>query len=177
METIAIANSVLQLSDCIILTINEERPSPKVLLIPLILSLTSICIPILLLFIFLQSSEGLSLGFFISCAIFIMVSGYMTRLYLWNKHGKEVFIINKRELITYHDYKYFKDNYKTFHWDTINILAEYGNKTFTVNSQSLQAIDKTSYVNFSFLAKEGMVMSKNAVSIQLLYKIVEHLNK
>ena len=32
-------------------------------------------------------------------------------MYLWNKYGEEVILINRDTLIVYYNYKYFKDNY------------------------------------------------------------------
>ena len=49
-------------------------------------------------------------------------------MYLWNKYGEEVILINRDTLIVYYNYKYFKDNYKKYHYDTINIQVEHNQK-------------------------------------------------
>lgn len=108
METITISKSILQLSDCLVLTNKEEKAQKPILIALMLLSLVSISIPIFVLFLLLQLSEGLPLGFFISCIIFIFAFCYFIRMYLWNKYGEEVILINRDTLIVYYNYKYFK---------------------------------------------------------------------
>ena len=125
METITISKSTLQLSDCIVLTNKEQRASKPALITLMLLSLASISLPFVALFFLLQQSEDLSLGFFISCIIFMSVFYYFMRMYLWNKYGEEVIIINKDTLIVYYDYKYWS-NYLDF--NTLEELKKFENQ-------------------------------------------------
>ncbi len=58
--------------------------------------------------------EGVPFGFIISCVIGVMVAGYLLKLFLWNKYGQEVFLIQRDSFVTYHDYKFFRDNFRSF---------------------------------------------------------------
>ena len=174
-ETITISKSTLQLSDCIVLT-NKEKRAPKPILITLmLLSLLSISIPIAVLFILLQLSEGLPLGFFISCIIFIFAFCYFIRMYLWNKYGEEVILINRDTLIVYYNYKYFKDNYKKYHYDTINILVEHNQKMRKVTPQMINSKNQMKEVYVAFGINNEIVKLKNEVNVQIVLKIAEFL--
>ena len=170
-----ILNSTLQLSDSIVLTIKEAGSSKKASTILLILSLISLCIPIAILIYMLQLSEGLSIGFFISCLIFATVFIYFFRLYLWNKYGKEVIIINKDTVTTYFDYKYFKDKYQEVHYDTITVLAEHRQKMRKVNTQLINDMDSIDQTYIGFLINDKIISTQNMTSVQLALKIAQHI--
>ena len=73
----------------------------------------------------IKGGEGVSFGFIISCIVGFLCSGYLVRLYLWNKYGREVFIINKNEFVMYYDYKLFKDSYRKLYFNSIQVYFEY----------------------------------------------------
>ena len=141
----------------------------------MLLSLVSISIPVVVLFFLLQQSEGLSLGFFMSCIIFTSVSCYFMRLYLWNKYGEEVIFINKNTLIVYYNYKYFKDNYKKFHYDTIDILVEYNQKMQKVSPQLINLKSNMEEVYVAFLVNARIVKVKRMTNAQIVLKMTEYL--
>lgn len=175
METITISKSILQLSDCLVLTNKEEKAQKPILIALMLLSLVSISIPIVVLFLLLQLSEGPPLGFFISCIIFIFAFCYFIRMYLWNKYGEEVILINRDTLIVYYNYKYFKDNYKKYHYDTINILVEHNQKMRKVTPQMINSKNQMKEVYVAFGINNEIVKLKNEVNVQIVLKIAEFL--
>jgi hypothetical protein len=74
-----------------------------------------------ILTIFFLSIE-ITFGTILVCIIAWLVSGYIIRLYLWNKYGVEVFIVNRNTLETYNDYKYFKDNHRVYDFTKLDIV-------------------------------------------------------
>lgn len=79
----------------------------------LFLAILTFIMPVLALFLLLiPGGFGISFSHFIILAIFWALGFYLIRLVLWNKCGKEVFMVSKGRFIHYNDYKYFKDNYK-----------------------------------------------------------------
>lgn len=175
METITISRATLQLSDCIVLTNKEERASKPTLIVLMLLAIVSISIPIVVLFFLLQLSEGLSLGFFMSCMIFVFTFCFFMRMYLWNKYGEEVILIDKDTLTVYHNYKYFKDNYKRNHYDTISVLIEHNRKMRKISPQLINLKKHSKEVYVAFVVNNRIIKLKSAVNIQIILKIFEYL--
>lgn len=176
METINILNSTLQISDYIVLTNKEGEASKGALTLLKLLSLFSIIIPIVVLTYLLQLSAGLPLGFFVSCIIFMLAFCYFMRLYLWNKYGKEVFIIDKNSFVVYYDYKYFKDNYRKYHCDTISILVEYNQKLQKINPLMTDSISQMEDIYIAFLINNNIIKSKSTINTQIVLKMVKYMN-
>lgn len=68
-------------------------------------------VPILILCYLLHIGEGIPFAIILTWIIAWLVSGYLTKLYLWNKYGKEVFIVKDNLFRHYYDYHLFKDNH------------------------------------------------------------------
>lgn len=130
---------------------------------------------IIALLILLHLSEGLSFVFFISCMIFISVFCYFMRMYLWNKYGEEVIVINKDTLIVYDNYKYFKDNYKSYHYDTIDIQIGRNSKRQKINSLLTNSQSHTKNVYVAFKVNDKIVRIRNKINVQIVLKIAEYL--
>lgn len=176
METTTIHNSTLQFSDSIVLTTTEKCTSKAVLVSLLVVSLISICIPVVLLVCLLWMAEGLSLGFFISCMTFTLVAGYMARLYLWNKYGKEVIVIEKDTLTIYYDYKYFRENCKKYRFQTITLMVERKGKLRKASTKLLNELGDEAYTSITFLVEEAIVKPKIVMSVQMVRKMVDYLS-
>ena len=97
------------------------------------------------------------------------------RMYLWNKYGEEVIIINKDTLIVYYDYKYFKDNYKKFHYDTICILVEHNQKMRKVSSQLINSKSNMEEIYVAFLVNDRIVRMKSMINAQIILKMADCL--
>ena len=91
------------------------------LLFILVSSIIIFLLPTLVFIFLFTDGEGIPFGFLISCILSVLVSIYLLRLYLWNKYGKEVFMIKDRNLIYYYDYKLYKDHQKEITFKTINV--------------------------------------------------------
>lgn len=74
-------------------------------------------------------------GLLVSWIIGGWVSGYLFKLYLWNKYGKDVFIITDGSLEVYNDYKYFKDGNKKYSFASIEVKFE--SRNFLTNAFDL----------------------------------------
>ena len=132
--------------------------------------------PIIMLVCLLWMAEGLSLGFFISCMMFTLVAGYMARLYLWNKYGKEVIIIEKDTLTIYYDYRYFRNNYKKYRFQTITLMVERKGKLRKASTKLLNELGDEAHISIAFLVEETIVISQNVVSVQMVRKMADYLN-
>ena len=177
MEKIKETNSELQLSDNIILTIKEGNVNKKALRILSILSLLSILIPVVMLVYLTQSSEGLQFGFIISITVFILAFGYFMRLYLWNKYGQEVFIINKNEFMLFYDYGYFKDYQHQCHYGVINILVQHNGKLKKMTPKLFNNIRSEESFYIVFFVDDKIIESKALVNIQTIWRMTQYLDK
>lgn len=114
----------LELSDDVSLKIHVKKAKASILCAIFFFALTISFIPILFLIYLIIIGEGIPLGFIITCIVGFLTSGYLLKLYLWNKYGTEVFIIQKKELVLYYDYKLFKDNFQKIHFESIRVCFE-----------------------------------------------------
>ena len=85
----------LELSDGISLKIHVKKAKKGILSIILFFALSIFFIPIIVFIYLATTSEGIPFGFIITCIVGFLSSGYLLKLYLWNKYGTEVFIIKK----------------------------------------------------------------------------------
>lgn len=89
----------------------------------LTMAIIAFVLPVLLTVILLLPSEdGLQFGLLLSFFMFWGTGIYLLRLALWNKYGKEVFVIEKNKFRHYNDYKYFKDNSKEIEYKKLEVL-------------------------------------------------------
>ena len=82
----------LELSDGISLKIHVKKAKTGILSIILFFALSIFFIPIIVFIYLATTSEGIPFGFIITCIVGFLSSGYLLKLYLWNKYGTEVFI-------------------------------------------------------------------------------------
>lgn len=169
METI-ISNCELNQSEGISLTIKEINPNKKSLLILLILSIIIISIPIFLFFLIVMSGEGIPFGFLITCIVAMITSGYLLKLYLWNKYGKECFIIKNGVFLHFYDYCLFKDYQQEYNYSAINISVLYQGKLRSVNRKLINILGNDVYCCIYFLVDEKTIISHTAVPIGIIEK-------
>lgn len=126
METTKFINSKydLKISDNVFLAIHVKEAKKSILGVILFFALSIFFIPILYFIYLVTMGGGISFGFIISCVVGLLSSGYLFRLYLWNKYGKEVFIIQSNHFISYYDYKYFRDSAKSINFKSIIIYYQ-----------------------------------------------------
>jgi hypothetical protein len=101
----------LKIADPISLELNIKFAPSIVLYFLLSVAIIIFAFPLLILiFLIIPDGDGVSFAFLIPWSIALFVSIYLFRLYLWNRYGREVFIVEKQTLVHYYDYKFFKDN-------------------------------------------------------------------
>lgn len=101
----------IKITDTINLELKVKRAPSIALYFMLSVAVTIFIIPLLvLIFLIIPDGQGVSFAFLIPWSIALFVSIYLLRLFLWNKYGREVFIIKKQIFVHYYDYKLFKDN-------------------------------------------------------------------
>lgn len=84
---------------------NQRKGNKYVLLIILLIVIFSFLAPIVLTLVLFSELQS---GFLLSIVIFWIVGFYFLRLLLWNLYGKERYDISQREVIIYHDFRFFR---------------------------------------------------------------------
>ena len=130
-------------------------------------------------FIYLATTgEGIPLGFIITCIVGFLSSGYLLKLYLWNKYGTEVIIIQKKSLILYYDYKLFKDNYQKNHFESIQVYFE-SNGILMNASQRVSDPKENANINnvicFNLDGKD--IKSEGEIPLEEIIKISNYLRQ
>lgn len=104
----------------------------------LFFSIVIFSIPMITIILLFFDKFDFALGLLITWIISWIVSLYLAKLYLWNKYGKEIFIINENSLETYIDYKYFKDAHKKYNSKVKEILFLH-ESGISINSTNLSS--------------------------------------
>ena len=183
----------LELSDGISLKIHVKKAKKGILSIILFFALSIFFIPIIVFINFVWHvlfdklpvpSQALPFficipfGFIITCIVGFLSSGYLLKLYLWNKYGTEVFIIKKKNLVLYYDYKLFKDNYKKIPFESIQVYFE-DNGILMNAPQGVNVPKGNTNVNnvicFDLDGKE--VKSEGEIPLEVIIKISKHLHQ
>jgi hypothetical protein len=133
-------------------------------------------IPIIFFFVLVGSGKNISFGFIISCAVAVLTSGYLIRLYLWNKYGKETFIMHKYSFASYYDYKFFKDNYRTISFKSIKIYCLINGVLMDVSNMCDEATFKHLNSSIYFDLDGITIKSIGEISIADLIKISRAVN-
>ena len=152
----------LELSDGISLKIHVKKAKKGILSIILFFALSIFFIPIIVCIYLATTSEGIPFGFIITCTVGFLSSGYLLKLYLWDKYGTEVFIIKKKNLVLYYDYKLFKDNYKKIPFESIctfsericTVFASINTGIVIITTLMEQYVKKSSYISSVYSGSE-----------------------
>ena len=112
----------LKITDSINLELKVKRaPSIALYFLLSVAVIIFLVPPLVLILLIIPEGEGISFVFLIPWGIALFVSGYLFRLYLWNRYGREVFIIERRTIVHYYDYKYFKDNKEEVEFENLGV--------------------------------------------------------
>jgi hypothetical protein len=133
--------------------------------------------PIVALVIILSSGNGISFGFIITGIVSFLISHYLLRLYLWNRYGKETFILQKDKLISYNDYKFFKDNYQEMYYKSIRICIMLNEILMDVSlmSNNVQFSESESIICFDIDGK--IIKSNGKIPVECIIAIERHRNQ
>lgn len=96
------------------------------------IGITGLFIFLLPILIIIILSIEVSFGTVLVCLVAWLIAGYLFRLFLWNKYGKEVFLINRSKLERYNDYKLYKDNQDSYEFSKIDVLYFLKNTGFSI---------------------------------------------
>lgn len=150
------------------LELQVKKPSHFVVI--LLTSAASFCIIVpLVYFLVLLSESATGNGIQYMTIIFLLIpllfGIYLSRLFLWNFFGREVYEFGKDKISFYRDFRYFKDSKKTFKYKDLKIKLE-----------------KSGYENekkaiLSFDTKEGRHKSMVELPENELEKLTELLNQ
>mgnify|MGYP000109833098 FL=1 len=173
METIERTNYELTQSEGLTLKIEETKQNSNFLLFPLVLAIIIISIPIILLIFIVRSGEGIPLGFLITCIVAIFSSGYLLKLYLWNKYGKECFIIKNGTFLHFYDYRLFNDYQQKCDYKTINVRILYQGELREPNSLLVEKMGSDTCCSIYFLIDNDIVVSHTFLPIEVIEKISE----
>lgn len=176
MEIIKEGNVELTLSNEIVLSIKEGEADKKYLWVIFLLVLISIVIPIGGFIHFAKSAEGIPFGFIITCIIFLGVAGYFMRLFLWNRYGKEIFILSKDKLVYYYDYHLFKDILCNSKLEIEDIFILHKSKQRKATQMLISSIGKDTYVNICFQVNGKLIVSRNMVPAGIVAKMSDVLH-
>ena len=164
METKNGLNYKLESLDGLRLTIYEQ-PNSKLIYIPLVIGVVILMIPIIIFPFIVAEDRGVPLGFVITCVIALLTGGYLLRMYLWNAYGSEVFIIKQNTFSTYYDYKFFKDNVRTFRFQSVAVHGIEDEK----NTSGSEMI--------AFCIDEQTFSSREAIPIDIITQIAKILKQ
>ncbi|MBF0575565.1 hypothetical protein [Dysgonomonas sp. GY617] len=96
------------------------------------IGITGLFIFLLPIVIIIILSIEVSFGTMLVCLVAWLIFGYLFRLFLWNKYGKEVFLVSRGRLDRYNDYKLYKDNQNSYEFSKIDVLYFLKNTGFSI---------------------------------------------
>jgi hypothetical protein len=118
--------------------------------------------------------KGLSLGGTVSWLFAWIISGYFLKLYLWNKHGEEVFIIKNNKLEAYNNYKYFKENHRYYQFTELCITFFVGTEAFFAN-ENVKFFNKNELSKIGFQLDEEVITSHRELPISKIMEIAKQI--
>jgi len=158
---------LLDISDKSITLEILNNGSKKAATIPIVLAFIAFLLPFFIMILIISSEYGgISFGFLLACLIVWIPGGYLLRLGLWNKYGREVFVVEKKKFTHYNDYKYFKDNYKEKDYNEIEI-----GEAFNIGEEN----DRHSAYIIVSLDGEVAVHSHKKIPVSVIKEINESL--
>ena len=133
--------------------------------------------PIVALLIMMARGNGIPFGFILTIVISVLISNYLLKLYLWNKYGKEVFIIQRDKLISYNDYKLFKNNYEEVPYISLSVCIDYNDILIDVSGMLDDAKFETTDSIICFNIDGKTIKSEGKIPIEEIIKIGKYLLK
>ncbi|WP_455584678.1 hypothetical protein [Bacteroides sp.] len=168
----------LEMSGAICLNIHVNKANKIMLGSILSLALIIFLIPISAFIALTIIGEGIHFGFILTCVIELLTSGYLTRLYLWNKYGKEVFEIQYNSLLLYYDYKFFKDNRQQYNFKSISVYSEYNGVLMAVSKMvSNPKINTETSSVICFEIDGKIVKSEGMIPLETIISIDRHISQ
>ena len=159
METIDKQQYTLNISSNLELSICVNK-SNNFVLIGILCMAIAIFLALIVSFVLLGIKEGISFGFIISCIVGFLCSGYLVRLYLWNKYGKEL----------------FKDSYRKLHFNSIQVYFEYNGVLMDISKGICCSRDEKCNSIICFKLDDEEIKSIGEIPIEVIINIGNQLN-
>jgi len=174
MYDINIKNNVTRLD--IFVAQGRNKASRFGLIFILFCSIIIIFVPIVVFFVILSTGSGITFGFIITCILASIVSFYLFRLFLWNKYGKETYIIENDKFISFYDYKVFKDNNILIQYNSLKVFIIINNILMNVSSmkETVDFEEKESIICFEIDGK--IIRSIGKIPIDSIIRIGKAIN-
>lgn len=176
MGTKKILNYELEFSNGISLCIYENRAKSYVLITLAILAIAIILTPIIAAIFLIDAGEEIPFGFILTCVVAVLTSGYLAKLYLWNKYGKEVFCLQKNHLSYYCDYHFFKDNKQDIQYQSISVYYIICNRPKKITKKLIKALKPSERSIICFRVDEKFIYSKNEIPLGVIIELAQQLH-
>ncbi|MDU1893126.1 MAG: hypothetical protein E6767_20810 [Dysgonomonas sp.] len=124
-------------------------------------------------------SIDISFGSIMVCILAWLIAGYFIKIYLWNKFGMEVFIIKDNNLEIYNDYKYFKENFRNYQFENIDISFFIDEKDFEAKDieKSSTTLDIDQLSKIGFYVNNELILSHIEIPISDIIDIAKSVKK
>lgn len=114
--------------------------------------MTSFTTLLFLISMLMASRSDFEFSFLLGIVLTALVAWYFLKLYLWNRGGKEIFIIGKNKIEYYSDYKLFKQNRKIYPYDDFHLI--YWDTDGTIKDEDGNLLDDIAADGYAILGFE-----------------------
>ena len=175
METKEEISYQLDVTNGIFLRIREIGAKKPALAVLAVLSVAIIAVPLVAVVSFASSGEGIPFGFVLSCVAAVLVSGYLARLYLWNRYGEEVFLLRDGQLSYYCDYRLFRDNRLDCRYKSVSVYCMLHGKPRKVNRELAGKLSPDEKSVIGFRVNGDFICSKNEIPLGVIIEVARCL--
>lgn len=120
--------------------------------------------------------DEITFGFILTVLLSWLIASYFVRMFLWNKYGEEVFIIQGKTMESYNDYKLFKDNRKTISFNKMHVLYFIDVEWFYANEwKRINNMDENQLSELGFLISKEVITSHRQIPVVDIIKISSEL--
>lgn len=108
--------------------------------------------------------DEITFGFILTVLLSWLIAAYFVRMFLWNKYGEDVFIIQGKTMESYNDYKLFKDNRKTISFNKMHVLYFVDDEWFYVSEwKRIKNMDENQLSELGFLINKEEITSHRQI--------------
>ena len=136
----------------------------------LFLSIISFFIPFL---VFLIKEITVGKSFLLTLILFWGSSIYFTRLFLWNKYGKEIYKIKSDTITRILDHRLFKDNKKVIRYNKLEFgFCKQESPSEVFSKEDKEKLDDENYYYFVLITDNETITSNMAIKAEELIKLL-----
>lgn len=120
--------------------------------------------------------DEITFGVILTVLLSWLIAAYFVRMFLWNKYGEEVFIIQGKTMESYNDYKLFKNNLKTFIFNKMHVLYFVDDEWFYASEwKRIKNMDENQLSELGFLISKEVITSHRQIPVADIIKISSEL--